>query len=189
MIGKFWVIMLCCLLSFVSANRRITLPEAFLTADIILTTLQNVSEGLVVYPKVIARRIAQELPFMVTENIIMALVKAGGDRQEAHEKIRVRFPLLLFSSLSLTSLQVLSHEAAYQVKQLGLDNDLIARVRADPYFNPIVAQLDALLDPATFIGRAPQQVDRFLAVWVRPALADAELQGALGAAGRAELNV
>ena len=73
-----------------SANRRITLPEAFLTADIVLTTLQNVSEGLVVYPKVIARRIAQELPFMATENIIMAIVKAGGDRQEAHEKIRVR---------------------------------------------------------------------------------------------------
>ena len=74
----------------VSANRRITLPEAFLTADIVLTTLQNVSEGLVVYPKVIARRISQELPFMATENIIMAIVKAGGDRQEAHEKIRVR---------------------------------------------------------------------------------------------------
>ena len=73
-----------------SANRRITLPEAFLTADIVLTTLQNVSEGLVVYPKVIARRISQELPFMATENIIMAIVKAGGDRQEAHEKIRVR---------------------------------------------------------------------------------------------------
>lgn len=72
-----------------SANRRVTLPEAFLTADIVLTTLQNVSEGLVVYPKVIGRRIAQELPFMATENIIMALVKKGGDRQEAHEKIRV----------------------------------------------------------------------------------------------------
>ena len=88
---------------FASANRRITLPEAFLTADIVLTTLQNVSEGLVVYPKVIARRIAQELPFMATENIIMALVKSGGDRQEAHEKIRVRgslsfscFPLGIF---------------------------------------------------------------------------------------------
>lgn len=67
-----------------------TLPEAFLTADIVLTTLQNVSEGLVVYPKVIARRIRQELPFMATENFIMAVVKAGGDRQEAHEKIRVR---------------------------------------------------------------------------------------------------
>lgn len=79
-----------------SANRRITLPEAFLTADIVLTTLQNVSEGLVVYPKVIARRISQELPFMATENIIMAIVKSGGDRQEAHEKIRVR-PLRLLN--------------------------------------------------------------------------------------------
>ena len=80
-----------------SANRRITLPEAFLTADIVLSTLQNISEGLVVYPKVIARRISQELPFMATENIIMAIVKNGGDRQEAHEKIRVSFPpLLLF---------------------------------------------------------------------------------------------
>ena len=78
-----------------SANRRITLPEAFLTADIVLSTLQNVSEGLVVYPKVIARRIAQELPFMATENIIMAIVKKGGDRQEAHEKIRVRIPPFL----------------------------------------------------------------------------------------------
>ena len=73
-----------------SANRRVTLPEAFLTADIVLTTLQNVSEGLVVYPKVIGRRISQELPFMATENIIMAVVKKGGDRQKAHEKIRVR---------------------------------------------------------------------------------------------------
>jgi len=81
-----------------SANRRVTLPEAFLAADIVLTTLQNVSEGLVVYPRVIARRIAQELPFMATENIIMALVKKGGDRQEAHEKIRVRgFDFLLLS--------------------------------------------------------------------------------------------
>lgn len=72
-----------------SANRRITIPEAFLTADIVLSTLQNISEGMVVYPKVIARHIAQELPFMATENVIMAIVKKGGDRQEAHEKIRV----------------------------------------------------------------------------------------------------
>ena len=72
-----------------SANRRITLPEAFLTADIVLSTMQNISEGLVVYPKVIARRISQELPFMATENVIMAIAKKGGDRQEAHEKIRV----------------------------------------------------------------------------------------------------
>lgn len=78
------------ILNHYSANRRITLPEAFLTADIVLSTLQNISEGLVVYPMVIARRIAQELPFMATENVIMAIVKQGGDRQEAHEKIRVR---------------------------------------------------------------------------------------------------
>ena len=71
------------------ANRRITIPEAFLTADVVLKTLQNVSEGLVVYPKVIERHILQELPFMATENIIMAIVKKGGDRQVAHEKIRV----------------------------------------------------------------------------------------------------
>jgi adenylosuccinate lyase len=76
-------------MTMTSANRRITLPEAFLTADIVLSTLQNVCEGLVVYPRVIARRIAQELPFMATENIIMSIVKKGGDRQEAHEKIRV----------------------------------------------------------------------------------------------------
>ena len=75
------------------------------------------------------------------------------------------------------------------MKQLGLDNDLIERVRADPYFDPIKGQLDALLDPQTFIGRAPEQVDKFLAEWVRPALADEELQGALGKAGKAELHV
>jgi len=155
-----------------SANRRITLPEAFLTADIVLTTLQNVSEGLVVYPKVIARRISQELPFMATENIIMAIVKAGGDRQEAHEKIRV-----------------LSHEAAHQVKQLGLENDLIDRVKADPYFDPIKGQLDTLLEPTSFIGRAPEQVDKFLAEWVQPALADKELQAGLASGEKAELTV
>jgi len=155
-----------------SANRRITLPEAFLTADIVLTTLQNVSEGLIVYPKVIARRIAQELPFMATENIIMAMVKQGGDRQEAHEKIRV-----------------LSHEAAHQVKSLGLENDLIARVRADPYFDPIKGQLDELLDPQSFIGRAPEQVDKFLKDWVQPALNDEELKTGVQEGGKAELNV
>lgn len=155
-----------------SANRRITLPEAFLTADIVLSTLQNISEGLVVYPKVIARRISQELPFMATENLIMAIVKKGGDRQEAHEKIRV-----------------LSHEAGHQVKGLGLENDLLDRVRADPYFEPIIADLDSLLDPASFIGRAPEQVDSFLKNWVEPALADKELQDHIGASVKVELNV
>ncbi|TPX30215.1 adenylosuccinate lyase [Synchytrium microbalum] len=137
-----------------SANRRITIPEAFLTADIILTLIQNVSEGLVVYPKVIGRRISQELPFMATENIIMAMVKAGGDRQVCHEEIRV-----------------LSHQAGRTVKEEGGENDLIERVRKTEYFKPIWAQLDSLLDPTTFVGRAPQQVDRFLAEEVTPALA------------------
>ncbi|PPQ64901.1 hypothetical protein CVT24_008240 [Panaeolus cyanescens] len=155
-----------------SANRRITLPEAFLTADIILSTLQNISEGLVVYPKVIARRIAQELPFMATENVIMAIVKKGGDRQEAHEKIRV-----------------LSHEAGHQVKQLGLENDLIDRIRADPYFDPIKDDLDALLEPSSFIGRAPEQVDSFLKNWVDPALADKEVSESISKSQKVELNV
>ncbi|EOA94184.1 Adenylosuccinate lyase, partial [Anas platyrhynchos] len=136
-----------------SANRRVCLAEAFLTADIILSTLQNISEGLVVYPKVIDRRIRQELPFMATENIIMAMVKAGGNRQDCHEKIRV-----------------LSQQAAAVVKQEGGDNDFIARVRADPYFSPIHKQLDSLLDPSSFTGRAPQQVAKFLKEEVRPAL-------------------
>uniref|UniRef100_A0A8C4VK67 Adenylosuccinate lyase n=1 Tax=Gopherus evgoodei TaxID=1825980 RepID=A0A8C4VK67_9SAUR len=124
-----------------SANRRVCLAEAFLTADIILSTLQNISEGLVVYPKVIERRIQQELPFMATENIIMAMVKAGGNRQDCHEKIRI-----------------LSQQAAAVVKQEGGDNDLIARIRADPYFSPIHGQLESLLESTSFTGRASQQV-------------------------------
>lgn len=136
-----------------SANRRITLSEAFLSADTILMTLQNITQGLVVYPKVIARHVAQELPFMSTENVIMALVKAGGDRQVCHEKIRV-----------------LSHEAGAQVKQHGLDNDLVDRIRKDSYFAPILPQLDDLLNPATFVGRAPEQVVEFLEEEVYPIL-------------------
>ncbi|KAL5525112.1 ADE13 [Sanghuangporus sanghuang] len=155
-----------------SANRRVTLPEAFLTADIVLTTLQNVSEGLVVYPKVIARRIGQELPFMATENIIMAVVKNGGDRQEAHEKIRV-----------------LSHQAAKVVKEEGGENDLIERVKRDPYFGGIKGQLDGLLDPRSFVGRAPEQVDKFLKEWVEPALAEEEFRKQIQSAAKAELHV
>ncbi|KAJ2782409.1 adenylosuccinase ade13 [Coemansia javaensis] len=153
-----------------SANRRISVPEACLTADIVLTTLQNVVEGLVVYPQVIARRIRSELPFMATENIIMAMVKKGADRQECHEHIRV-----------------LSHQAAEQVKLHGKDNDLIDRVRAEPYFAPVWDDLDALLDPATFVGRAPQQVDRFLERHVAPALAP--YADAIAAKRPAELSV
>lgn len=137
-----------------SANRRITLAESFLTADAALLTLLNICQGLVVYPKVIARCINQELPFMATENIIMAMVQAGGDRQICHEKIRV-----------------LSHEAGAQVKQHGKDNDLIDRVKNDSYFAPIIPQLDKILDASTFIGRAPDQVTEFIEEEVNPVLA------------------
>merc|ERR1719215_1861851 len=134
-----------------SANRRISIPEAFLTADIVLSLLQNVFDGMVVYPNVISRRISQELPFMATENIIMAMVKAGGDRQVCHEEIRV-----------------LSHQAARQVKEFGKENDLIERIKANKYFEPVVAQLETLLNPKTFVGRAPQQVTKFLEKEVNP---------------------
>lgn len=138
-----------------SANRRLTLSEAFLSADAILLTLLNISQGLVVYPKVIERHINQELPFMSAENIIMAMVKHGGDRQVCHEKIRV-----------------LSHEAGAQVKKFGKDNDLVERIKADPYFAPILNQLDTILDASTFIGRCPEQVDEFVQDEVKPVLAN-----------------
>lgn len=136
-----------------SANRRLTLAEAFLTADAVLLTLLNISQGLIVYPKVIERHIAQELPFMATENVIMEMVKAGGDRQVCHEKIRV-----------------LSHEAAAEVKQKGLDNDLISRIKGDPYFSPILNHLDSIMDASTFIGRAEEQVTDFITDEVDPIL-------------------
>lgn len=128
-----------------SAIRRISLPSAFLTADILLSTMNNITSGLVVYPKVIERRINSELPFMATENIIMAMVEKGGSRQECHEEIRV-----------------LSHQASAVVKQEGGDNDLIQRVKNTEYFKPIWAELDTLLDPSTFVGRAPQQTEKFV---------------------------
>ncbi|KAK4873714.1 hypothetical protein RN001_013074 [Aquatica leii] len=136
-----------------SANRRLTLAEAFLSADAVVLTLSNITQGLVVYPKVINRHILQELPFMSTENIIMAMVKKGGDRQVCHEKIRV-----------------LSQEAAAEVKQSGRDNDLIDRVKNDVYFAPILDELDKILDSKTFIGRAADQVGEFLEDEVRPVL-------------------
>ncbi|XP_022646560.1 adenylosuccinate lyase-like isoform X1 [Varroa jacobsoni] len=151
-----------------SANRRVCLAEAFLTADIILNTLQNVTEGLVVYPKVIQRHIDQELPFMATENVIMAMVKVGGDRQECHEKIRV-----------------LSHQAAAQVKEHGKDNDLVDRIKTDPYFAPIHSKINGLLDASTFVGRAPGQVLEFLAAEVQPVLQ----RHSDSLEGRSEINV
>jgi len=134
-----------------SAIRRLTLSESFLTADAILETLQNIFEGMVVYPEIIKRHINAELPFMATENIIMAMVKKGGDRQICHEEIRV-----------------LSQLAGAEVKQKGKDNDLVDRIKCSNYFEPIKADLETLLDPTTFIGRAPQQVDEFLKEEVDP---------------------
>ena len=136
-----------------SANRRIALAEAFLAADGILEILQNVAGGLVVYPKVIEAQLASELPFMATENIIMAMVRAGADRQEVHESIRTH-----------------SLEAARQVKEFGRPNDLLARIRHDAFYAPILDGLDELLDPSTFVGRAPEQVVAFLDEEVLPAV-------------------
>lgn len=136
-----------------SANRRLTLAEAFLSADAILLTLLNVCQGLVVYPQVIARHVSQELPFMSAENVIMAMVKAGGDRQECHERIRV-----------------LSQQAGAQVKQYGKDNDLVERIKNDPYFAPVLGKLNEILDASTFTGRAPDQVLEFLEEEVKPIL-------------------
>jgi len=138
-----------------SANRRIALAEAFLTADALLILLQNVSEGMVVYPKVIERRVEAELPFMATENLIMAMVQSGGDRQECHEKIRV-----------------LSHQAGSRVKNEGGDNNLLELVLADPYFDPIKARVESgdLLEHKSFVGRAVEQVEEFISEEVQPVL-------------------
>ena len=132
-----------------SANRRIVIPEAFLAVDGILQILINVTGGLVVYPKVIASRVASELPFMASENILMAAVKAGGNRQELHEKIRLH-----------------SQAAAAQVKKLGRPNDLVGRLRADVSFAKV--NLDRVLNPDAYVGRAPQQVDEFIRDVVTP---------------------
>ena len=132
-----------------SANRRLVLPQAFLAIDSVLILCQNVSNGLVVYPKVIAANLNAELPFMASENILMAAVSAGGDRQTLHERIRQH-----------------SQAAAAVVKQQGGQNDLLARLAADEAFAAV--DLDAALDPSQFVGRAPEQVDEFVAEVVDP---------------------
>jgi len=136
-----------------SANRRLSLSEAFLAADSILSIMHNVAEGIVVYPAVINARISSELPFMATENIIMAMVRAGGDRQEVHEVIRQH-----------------SLAAAAEVKQHGRRNDLLQRVRKDSFFAPIHNELERLLEPSSFVGRSPAQVKQFLEEELYPAL-------------------
>jgi adenylosuccinate lyase len=132
-----------------SANRRLVIPQAFLAADAILILLQNITDGLVVYPKVIAANLEEELPFMATENILMAAVQSGGDRQELHERIRRH-----------------SQEAAQRVKQEGRANDLIERLASDPGFSKI--DISAVMAPRQFVGRAPEQVDEFVAEVVEP---------------------
>ncbi|MGA2678305.1 MAG: adenylosuccinate lyase [Sedimentisphaerales bacterium] len=134
-----------------SANRRLVIPEAFLAVDGILEILTNVLDGLVVYPRVIASHVAAELPFMATENILMAAVKAGGSRQVIHEKIRQR-----------------SHEAAAQVKQLGESNDLINRLKADAAFAKV--DFAKVLNSKDYVGLAPHQVDNFIKQVVMPAI-------------------
>ena len=137
-----------------SANRRIAVSEAFLGVDAILNLLLNVTDGLVVYEKVVRARVMNELPFMATENVMMDAVKRGGDRQQLHEKLRVH-----------------SQAAARRVKEEGLPNDLMDRIAADPAFRVTRQDLDALLDPARFTGRSEEQVDEFLRDIVRPLLA------------------
>jgi adenylosuccinate lyase len=136
-----------------SANKRIAIPQAFLAADAALIIAANVCNGLVVYPKVIAKHIDEELPFMATENIIMEAVKKGGDRQELHERVRVH-----------------SMEAGRRVKADGLNNDLIERIAGDPVFGMTADDLAAIMDVRQFTGRAPEQVEEFVREYVDPAI-------------------
>lgn len=137
-----------------SANRRIVLGEAFLTADVILSLAANICNGIQVWPKVIHSHIMAELPFMATENILMEAVRAGGDRQDLHEAIRSH-----------------SMEAGKVVKAEGKPNDLIERLANDPLFAKVAPMFKDILDPKLFIGRAPQQVEDYLAGTVRPLIA------------------
>lgn len=132
-----------------SANKRLTMPEAFLATDGMLKLVTNVARGLVVYPKVIRAHLDAELPFMATESILMAAASAGGDRQKLHERIRQH-----------------AQAASARVKQDGLDNDLLDRLRADPAFAKV--NIRKATDPKLFVGRAPKQVDEFIRAYVTP---------------------
>ena len=151
-----------------SANKRLSVPEGFLAVDGILDLYLNVVDGLVVYPKVIESRLMKELPFMATENIMMDAVKAGGDRQELHERIRQH-----------------SMAAGRVVKVEGKENDLLERIAADPAFGMTKEQLDAIMEPKNFVGRAPEQTDEFIKEVVNPILE--ENKDILGM--KAEINV
>ena len=151
-----------------SANKRLSIPEAFLAIDGILDLYMNVADGLVVYEKVIEKHIMAELPFMATENIMMDAVKRGGDRQELHEKIRT-----------------LSMEAGRNVKERGLDNNLLELIAAEPSFNITLEELKKQMDPSKYTGRSKEQVEDFLKEVIRPILE--ENKALLGL--EAEINV
>lgn len=136
-----------------SANKRLSIPEGFLAIDGVLDLCLNVVDGLVVYDKVITKRLMSELPFMATENIMMDAVKKGGDRQELHEKIRK-----------------LSMEAGAYVKQEGLENNLLELIAADPAFGLTLEELQASMDPSKYVGRSPRQVEKFLENSIQPIL-------------------
>ncbi|MGN0548900.1 MAG: adenylosuccinate lyase [Acutalibacteraceae bacterium] len=134
-----------------SANKRISVAEAFLTTDAILELYINVADGMVVYPKMIEKHLMAELPFMATENIMMEAVKRGGDRQELHERIRVH-----------------SMDAGKIVKQDGGENDLLERIASDPAFGVTLDQLKAIMKPELYVGRAPQQTEEFVENYIKP---------------------
>lgn len=136
-----------------SANKRVAVAEGFLAVDAILNIMLNVTDGIVVYPKVIRARLMRELPFMATENIMMKAVKKGGNRQELHEKIRVH-----------------SVAAGAVIKEQGGENDLVDRIAADPAFMITKEEIEEMLVPENFTGRAPQQVEDFLNDYVKPVL-------------------
>ncbi len=136
-----------------SANKRISIPEAFLCIDAVLILYRNVVDGLVVYPKVINQHLMNELPFMATENIMMDAVKKGGDRQELHERIRQH-----------------SMEAGKTVKMEGKKNDLLERIAADPMFGLTIDELYAIMEPKNFVGRAPQQTEEYINGYVKPVI-------------------
>ena len=138
-----------------SANKRLSVPEAFLAVDGILTLYLNVVDGLVVYPKVIEKHLMAELPFMATENIMMDAVKAGGDRQELHERIRT-----------------LSMEAGRNVKEKGLENNLLELIAADPAFHMSLEDLKKSMDPAKYTGRAKEQTEEYIEQVIRPVLSE-----------------
>ena len=140
-----------------SANKRLSIPEGFLAVDGILDLYLNIMDGLVVYQKVIEKHLVAELPFMATENIMMDAVKAGGDRQELHERIRQ-----------------LSMEAGKHVKEKGLDNNLLELIAADPTFGLSLEELEKTMDPSRYVGRAPKQVEEFLDEVICPLLQENE---------------